>query len=742
MTSQNTLSVLAIASIAEQAPDGILITTLELDAQGPEIVYANPATTRITGYPVYELIGNTPCLFQGPETDRAVLDRLRRQLRQGKNFSGELINYRKDGTKFIVELRITLLRDRDNAPIHWIAFQRDVTENRRAEEMATRFGRILEDSLHEIYLFDAESLRFIQVNRGARENLGYSIEELRYLTPLDVKPAFTSASFAELIAPLRKGDKDKIKFITVHRRKNGTTYPVEVHLQLSKLQTSQVFVANILDISERNRTEAAIQRQSAFVRLLQKIAVAANEASTVEKAMQICLDEVCIHTSWPVGHAFILAEDARQELVSMQLWHLDYPERFETFRRVSEGIHCPPGVCLPGRVLSDGKAIWVIDVTQDDNFPRAKLAENIGVKASFAFPVLIESKVVAVLEFFSPQTVEPDAPLLQVMANIGTQLGRVIERKQAEQALFQEKERAQVTLHSIGDAVIATDAKGLVEYLNPVAETLTGWNVDEAYGRPLEAVFHIVDEQGCECAVEQRDQCLQEGCIVGAPYHSVLFSRHGEKYDIQHTLAPIRSQQDEVLGTVLVFRDVSEMQRMVRQIAHQASHDALTGLVNRRAFEERLQRVLETARTKNNKHVLCFLDLDRFKIINDSCGHAAGDQLLFQLAGLLQAKVRSRDTVARLGGDEFGILIEHCHLKQARRVAEAIRKTVEKFRFLWEGKHFSVGVSIGLVAITETNESIAAVLQAADNACYTAKKKGRNCIHVSCEDDVKGDTPS
>jgi diguanylate cyclase (GGDEF)-like protein len=169
---------------------------------------------------------------------------------------------------------------------------------------------------------------------------------------------------------------------------------------------------------------------------------------------------------------------------------------------------------------------------------------------------------------------------------------------------------------------------------------------------------------------------------------------------------------------------------MAVALGHQASHDALTGLVNRVAFERRLVRVLETARMEGARHALCYLDLDQFKIINDTCGHMAGDELLRQLGVLLPGRVRKRDTLARLGGDEFGVLMERCSLGQAMRVAEGLREAVEGYRFVWEGKSFSLGVSIGLVPITHHTRSITEVLRDADSACYTAKDRGRNRIHV------------
>ncbi len=317
---------------------------------------------------------------------------------------------------------------------------------------------------------------------------------------------------------------------------------------------------------------------------------------------------------------------------------------------------------------------------------------------------------------------------------LGTVLD-ITERKRIESLLLEEKERALVTLHSIGDAVISTDADGRVEYLNPVAEKLTGYSVDEVRGQSLERIFHIVNEETREQAADPVARCLSEGKIIGLANHTVLVSRSGTEYAIQDSAAPIQGLKGEILGVVLVFSDVTESRRLSRQISYRACHDTLTDLINRGEFERRLKRVLETAQSTSTDNALCYLDLDQFKLVNDTCGHVAGDELLRQVSRLLQDNVRRRDTVARLGGDEFGLLMEHCSLNEAGQVAHKLVKVVADYKFLWENNHFNIGVSIGLVAINESSVDINGLLSAADSACYMAKDQGRNRIHVYQEDD-------
>jgi diguanylate cyclase (GGDEF)-like protein/PAS domain S-box-containing protein len=306
----------------------------------------------------------------------------------------------------------------------------------------------------------------------------------------------------------------------------------------------------------------------------------------------------------------------------------------------------------------------------------------------------------------------------------------ITERMRAEEALSDEKERAQVTLHSIGDAVITTDAKGVVEYLNPIAETLTGWTNDEARGLPLDTVFRIIEEDSREPAPDPVARCLDGGKIVGLANHSVLIDRSGREYAIEDTAAPILNSKGQVLGAVLVFHDVSETRRMARQMEHDAAHDPLTGLINRREFERRLEHTVMSAKQHGSYHVLCYLDLDQFKLINDTAGHAAGDELLKRVRGLLAGKFRERDTLARLGGDEFGLLLANCRLPEALGICDIVVATFRKYRFKWHGRSFQIGASIGLVAVNAHAESAAQLLSQADVACYTAKELGRNQVHV------------
>ena len=313
----------------------------------------------------------------------------------------------------------------------------------------------------------------------------------------------------------------------------------------------------------------------------------------------------------------------------------------------------------------------------------------------------------------------------------------ITERKKAETAVFQAKERAQVTLESIGDAVITTDSEGRIDYMNPVAESLTGWENREAQGRLMGEVLTVVDEGTREAGESPIMRCLREGQVLGLAQHTALVERRGQEIAIQDSAAPIRDRAGNLIGAVMVFHDVSKERRLHRALHYQASHDALTGLINRREFENRLTAAVDGVRQDAaSNQALLYLDLDQFKLINDTCGHPAGDQLLRQITGLLQSRVRTGDIIGRLGGDEFGILLASCPLDQALRVAEQLRQAIRDYRFVWQDGVLAVGVSIGLVEITAETPTVASVMSAADVACYSAKDLGRNRVQLYKSDNM------
>jgi diguanylate cyclase (GGDEF)-like protein/PAS domain S-box-containing protein len=323
-----------------------------------------------------------------------------------------------------------------------------------------------------------------------------------------------------------------------------------------------------------------------------------------------------------------------------------------------------------------------------------------------------------------------------IVAHEGT-ITDITERKRAETRVFEEKERAQITLQSIGDGVITTDADGNIDYINPVAQDLTGWDMRTARTKPITEIMTIINAHTRATVDNPVMRCLKDGRVITLEENSILISKGSDEVPIQDSAAPIRDRIGNVIGSVMVFHDVSKETRLFRQLSYQASHDALTDLINRREFENRLTVALDGIRgNPDDTHALLYLDLDQFKVVNDTFGHTAGDALLRQLSELVQTNIRSTDLLARLGGDEFAILLERCSEERALEIAEKIRDAVEGYRFEWQDSFTTIRCSIGVVLVTSENADVAGLMSSADVACYSAKDMGRNQVHMYKDSDA------
>lgn len=297
-----------------------------------------------------------------------------------------------------------------------------------------------------------------------------------------------------------------------------------------------------------------------------------------------------------------------------------------------------------------------------------------------------------------------------------------------EQELAAEKERLRVTLESMADGMISTDLDARVVFINPAAEKLLGLSAAQAVGRPVDEIFRLRSESGngaLPCPVRA---CLDRTSQVRVDDDSVLCAFDGPQRDIRCTASPVLGEANVLAGAVLVFQDVTQSRALQRQLAHSAAHDALTGLPNRAAFERSLSDAIAGARHRSGRHCLIYLDLDRFKPVNDTAGHAAGDALLRQVGQTIRGVCRSHDMAARIGGDEFAVILEDCSIENGRGVAEKIVRAIGALEFSWVGRSYRIGASAGVTAITGTPASPLGFMGEADAACYAAKAKGRGCV--------------
>ena len=314
----------------------------------------------------------------------------------------------------------------------------------------------------------------------------------------------------------------------------------------------------------------------------------------------------------------------------------------------------------------------------------------------------------------------------------------ITHRKSLETSLGRGKLQARITLESIGEGVFTTDRNGTIDYMNEAAEQLIGGTRSAGIGKQLLDLLSLVDEIDRSSLGDPVAKCLNERRRVNLGRRAFLLSKQSDRqFSTELTASPIRGPEGQVAGCVVIFHDVSELRGLAREMSYQASHDALTGLVNRAEFERRLEAALDSARGEGIGHVVCYLDLDRFKIVNDTGGHIAGDNLLREVGALLKQRLRDSDTIARVGGDEFAMLLAGCPLDKAQQIASDVCRTVAGHPFAWQDRTFDIGVSVGIVEVGKDSGSAESVLNAADSACYVAKQQGRGRTHVySARDEV------
>ncbi|TAH13369.1 MAG: PAS domain S-box protein [Curvibacter sp.] len=649
------------------------------------ITEVNDAFCVISGYSREELIGKNHRVINSGAHPPAFFAAMWRTVSRGESWQGEICNRAKDGQLYWVDSIVAPLRGADGAIERYVSIRTDMTkrkrqseELRKSQEFLDQTGRLAGvggwevDILAGTVHWSEETRRIHEVELGYQPILAEAIDfyapEARPVIQKAVENSMSAGKDWDLELPLITATGKRIWVRSVG------------HVDFENNAPRRIVGAF------QNITEAYLQRQ---------------RLDSIRDRFQLATRSGGIGV-WDYN------------LVDGSLtWS---PEMYSLYG-------------LPAKDATGVYALWSKHLHPDDKASaEAALQAAIQGTSDFQpeFRVVWNDGSIHFIQAAAMVERDSDGKALRV---VGVNW-EITAQRNAEAALAQKNELLQVTMQSIGDSVITTDAKGCVTWLNPVAERMTGWTNEEALGRPLAQVFHIVNEQTRLSTENPVDTCLKQGKIVGLANHTLLISKHGEEFGIEDSAAPIRDARGGVLGVVLVFHDVTEQRRMSGEMSYRATHDELTGLVNRAEFESRLRRLLQKSHEDGSHHALMFIDLDQFKLVNDACGHTAGDQLLQQVSKLLGESVRSRDTLARLGGDEFGVILDHCTGEQAQRVAQQICDRMEEFRFLHDGRRFRIGTSIGLVAVSNAFATVAAVMQAADTSCYAAKEAGRNRVHV------------
>jgi diguanylate cyclase (GGDEF)-like protein/PAS domain S-box-containing protein len=608
-------------------------------------------------------------------------------------------------------------------------------------------------------------------------------------------------------------------------------------------------------MSQRHHESArTLSSDASFVELIESVSAATSQAETVEEALFAALGRICQWTGWPVGHVYMAGRRVEDPLEPSTVWHLAHPDRFNAFRKITEATPMPSGVGLPGRVLASGRPAWIVDVTNDANFPRAEVCRDVGIRGAFSFPVAVAERCFAVIECFSVDAVTPDPRLLEVTAHIGRQLGRVMQGMETEVALRDSETRFRSVAESATDAIVAADQQGDMISWNRGAERIFGYTEGEVLGKPLSMLmpekFRPMHDAGIKRVVdggvaaskligstvevvglrkdgrefplelslatwgtptgrffsgiirdiserkkaEDKIRALLETApdpiveidadarivlanartdklfgydreeIIKRPIEKLFAERSrelvaerfnaaltendpdafgvgqdlwgqrkdGTEFPVDVTLSTIATDEGVVLTSII--RDVTERKRFETQLKHLADNDALTELYNRRRFEEELVEYGEYAARYSEGGAVLLLDLDRFKYVNDTHGHKAGDEVIRAVGSALNQSVRKSDVVARLGGDEFAVLLKNAGRAEAERVAGVMLETVRARELPIAGQRVTMTTSIGVALFESTDVKVEDLLVEADLAMYAAKDAGGNRYEVSESD--------
>ncbi|NLI91540.1 MAG: EAL domain-containing protein [Peptococcaceae bacterium] len=543
-------------------------------------------------------------------------------------------------------------------------------EMEKRSERILRYSFLSEES-RDIILFISPDGKIVDANFAAEKAYGYSRQELKTMNIFDLR--LDDNTF--VAKQMAKAGSQGILFETVHRRKDGSVFPVEVSSKGGVFKGRPLLLSIIRDITDRKTIENDLKQseeryQEIFDNMSDGVAV-----YTVDKHGDFIIKEYN-------KSAERIGQIRKEEVIGKSL--------FEVF----------PGVSETGNIFDSLQRVWLTG--KAEHCPVSLYADERITRwtENYIFKLSTEE----IVNVFQDITLE----------------------KQAEEALWNAKEHAQVTLKSIGDAVITTDPFGNIDFMNPVAEELTGWNGDEAKGLPLLTVFHIVNEVTQLPAEDPVEKCLKTGRVVGLANHTILINRYGKRIYIEDSASPIRDRYGEFIGAVLVFYDVSEKRKLLNELNYLAKYDGLTGLPNRVTFHSVLNEILEKSKNKGKQFALFFIDIDRFKFINDNYGHTVGDSLLVEIAKRIKNHFGNMDVVCRYGGDEFAIIINgfEDHEIIFERAEKLVKSCAEKFDA--QGEELYISISLGVALYPNHGEHADSLIKHADLAMYSAKRSGGN----------------
>jgi len=656
----------------------------------------NDGAKRNTGYAAEDIIGRSFELFYSPEDIAADLPKQGlMQASQSGTYHSQGWRIHKSGKRFWGDYVLNALHDPDGILLGFALVTRDLTEKRlqenalrKSEEQFRHIISEVED--YGIYVIDTDG-RILTWNIGSEHQEGYSQHEIvgqhfsLLFTPEDISAGLPEKTLAQALAQGRYRGEGW------HVRKNGVRFWASIAINPLHDDTGKAvgFTKVVRDLTERRQREEALRISEERFRLM---------VDTMEDYAIYMLDSWGRVSTWNQG-----AE-----------------------RNNGYGMH---------EILGQHYGVFF-------------LPENIaaGLPEQWLKKALATGRVQ-----FEGWMVRKDMSrywAVTVIAALNDSQGKLIgytridrdlsERKQREDALvaseaarYEEREQLHMIISAMPEGIISLDNEGRVVLMNPKAEAMTGRSQQESCGLPIEDVFILWSPLQDQNTLAPFKQCLIEGRHILLPEGSQLLSKQGERQEIRCSASPLRNHENMQTGAVITFQDVTRVRHEQRELQYQASHDMLTGLINRRQLAELLNTALVQLMSNKRQHVLCYADLDHFKDVNDGAGHDAGDMVLRTVAQTMQHNVRESDVVARMGGDEFAILLYDCDKKQAQAIINEVIVAIAELPFSWQGKRYSLTASFGAVELTAQTESSTVAMRKADIACYAAKHGGKNRLVIS-----------
>ena len=639
----------------------------------------------------------------------------------------EVRGIRKNGATFYKHLLLVKGINEEASVLGHYCFMQDITEQKLTEYVSTEkeldksryfIETVIRLSPDIICITDFNDGKIIDINEGFCNATGWTREEAigKTTTELNIYPPDTRKKYVDMIIKNGEINGEELVFY----KKNGESAYVLASSFIIDLFGENRILTIARDITERKHSEILLELET-------KCYQQDSSVSDLNQTLLKIIKEVESHFDSLIGSISLLDYEKKHLINTVA------PGLPQEYLDKIDGVEIGEGVGSFGTAVSREQLVVVEDIENDELWKDYRdLARSFGLKACWSIPVKSSHhQVLGTFAGYYTQIQSPSSFELMLLYRVARIVGNIIEQKQNDEKLRESREKFKTLYDGTPAMFFSLNEEGIIVSVNHFGARFLGYEIKDLIGKSVLSIIHEYDKHK---ASEKLKECFSN---PGTMYRWEIRKRHrdGHIIRVRETAHVIATNKLQVI--FIVCEDISENYRLSQQLEYQATHDALTSLVNRREFESRLERVLNEKAIHIPGHAICYLDLDNFKVINDTCGHLAGDAMLKQLSELLSTAVRNRDTLARLGGDEFGILMEHCSLNKATKVAEKILSVVEEYRFVWKDNKFAIGVSIGLVPIDETSGNVNDVLSAADNACYVAKDAGRNRIHVFSPDDAE-----